>query len=112
MAAEHVVGATADVRTVIATVNQATQEVAVRVVDDNRQPVTSAVTLPMSLVKVVGQVVTENDVLEKISGDNLGTTAVVRWVDPANLTRWSPAESGEPPFTSQGWKQVGTAVIS
>jgi hypothetical protein len=108
MAAEHVVGATADVRTVIVAVDQVAQTANVRVVDDNGTPLTAAVTLPMGVVRVVGVPVVVGDVLEEIT---TGRTAVVRFVDPTNPIRWSPAESGTPLLSSQGWKKIGTFVI-
>lgn len=107
MAAEHVVGITAEVLVIIVAVDQGAQTCGVRVIDDNQQPITAAVTLPMGLVHPVGFPITVNDVLEEAS---TGRTGVVRWVDPNEPSHWSPAVSGTPNLTSLGWKKVGTYV--
>jgi hypothetical protein len=115
MAAEHVVGAVADVRTAITAVdNTATPPTAtVRVIDDNGNFVTPNVVLPQTLVRVTGVVVAVGDVLENISDSRLpiGTTAVVRWVDPLQPFRWSPSLSQTPALSSQGWKKIGAVVL-
>jgi hypothetical protein len=109
VAVEHVVGITAEVRVVVTAVDQGAQTVAVRVVDDNGVPITAAVTLPMTLVRVVGVPITVGDVLEKLDD---GRTAVVRWVSPTDPSQWAPSTSGTPALSSLGWKKVGTFVAT
>jgi hypothetical protein len=115
VAVEHVVGAIGDVRVAIVSVdNVATPPtVGVRVIDDNGAFVTAAVTLPQTLVKVTGPVVAVGDVLENIVDTRLpvGTTAVVRWVDPTAPFRWSPSIGQTPVLSTQGWRKIGTVTL-
>lgn len=89
----------------VVSVNDAAQTCSVRVTDNNGQPITAAATVPTGVVTPTAPPVSVGDVLE----NNVdGRKAVVSWIDPANPTRWSPAASGTPALSTEGWHEVGT----
>ncbi len=77
----------------------------VRVLDNNGSPITPPATLPLGVIRVIVVPAVIGDVLESV--DN-GITAVVRFVDAGDTTRWSPSASGTPLRSTEGWVKVGT----
>lgn len=102
-------GVIGTVRVVVTVVDTGAGTCNVRLVDTNGAPITPAATVAIPLVTVIETLVALNDVLEQVPD---GLTAVVRWIDPADARRWSPAVSGSPARSTLGWRKVGVCTLS
>lgn len=61
----------------------------------------------MAALEPVALAVAVGDVMQ----DEGGMTAVARWVDPADPTRWSPSTRQDPSYSGEGWTKIGTATL-
>lgn len=102
-------GVIGSVRVLVVAVDSTASTAGVRVLDLNGSFLTPAATIPLGVITAVEVPVAVGDVMEKVQD---GLTAVVRWVDPTNPTRWSPSASGMPAQSSLGWRKIGTFALS
>lgn len=99
-------GVIANVRSQVISINEAAQTAVIRVVDNNGNFLTVAVTLPYGVITAVEFPVVQGDVLESTDGSQ--TTGVVRWTDGF---QWSEKPSGAGARPTAGWKKLGTFAL-
>lgn len=107
------VGMICTVRVSVVSVDDAAGTASVQRVDNNDTPFGAAITCQQGLLTAVSSTVAVGDVLECLKDEGeyrLGWELVVRHVDPANATKWSPSASGAPLITSAGWRKVGVVT--
>lgn len=111
------VGVIGTVRVRVVAEDTAAGTVTVRLIDSNGAFVgPGSVTIPQGLLTVTTFAVAVGDCLECVTpprpGVPVGTTFVVRAVDPSDSTRWSPNPAGDPMWSTSGFVDRGNAVIS
>lgn len=99
-----VAGMIANVTAKVLSVDNVAVTASVRVIDNNGNFLSPAVTLPQGVVIPVQFQVVLGDVLQ--STDAVQRTAVARWVDAAGQS-WSESPTGIPARDTIGWIRLG-----